>query len=70
MLELKYVVTNFRMFDFYGLTKQNTKDIFVPFDGTQSELLDTIYRIHLSLFAITLLIFWYSVKECPIMKLP
>ena len=31
--------------DFYWLRSQNTKSIFVPLDGTQSELPDTIYRI-------------------------
>ena len=33
------------------------KNIFVPLDGTQSELPHSIYRIHLSLFAVELLIF-------------
>ena len=57
MLELKYVVTNFKMLDFYWLRNQNTNSIFVPLDGTQSELPDTIYRIYLSMFVAKLLPF-------------
>ena len=42
MLELKYVVTNFKIHCIsYWLMKQNTKNIFVPLDGTQSELQNT-----------------------------
>ena len=43
--------------DFCWLKKQNTKNIFVPLDGIQSKIPDTIHRIHLSLFAVKLLIF-------------
>ena len=58
MLELKYVVNNFKIYwIFYWLMKQNIKNIFVPLDGTWSELQNAVYRIHLSLFAVKLLIF-------------
>ena len=57
MLELKYVVTNFQILDFYWLRNQNTNTIFVPLDGTQSDLPDTIYRIYLSIFVVKLLTF-------------
>ena len=57
MLELKYVVTNFKIYwIFYWLMKQNIKNIFVRLDGTQSELQNTIYRIHLSHYAAKLLV--------------
>ena len=51
MLELKYIVTNFKI-DFYWLRNQNTNSIFVPLDGTKSELPDTIYIIYLSIFVV------------------
>ena len=58
MLELKYLMNNFKIYQiFYWLRKQNTKNIFVSLDDTQSELLDSIYKIPLSLFAVKLLIF-------------
>ena len=58
------------MLDFLLLRNQNTKSIFVPLNGTQSELPDTIYKIFLSLFVVKLLILQYGVKKCPMTKNP
>ena len=40
------------IFDFYRLRNQNTNSIFVPLNGTQSELPGTIYIICLSIFVV------------------
>ena len=60
VLELKYILTNFKIYwIFYLLMKQNThtKNLFAPLDHIQSDLLNTIHRIHLPLFAVKSLIF-------------
>ena len=36
--------------------KQNIKNIFVPLDGTQFELQNTVYKTHLILLAVKLLV--------------
>ena len=45
MLELKYAVTNFKIYWIFLAQETNTKSTFAPLDGTQSKLPDTIYRI-------------------------